>query len=83
MFALPVNFDQQRRKFFGGRERHRLVVHQQTAAPAGLNFAPQDDLAFGLTAHAIVLEPLEPRRRHANCHLCAQFRRRPRPETPP
>ena len=24
MFALPVNLDQQRRKFFGGGQRHRL-----------------------------------------------------------
>ena len=38
MFALPVNLDQQRCKFFRGRQRHRLVVHQQTAASAGLNF---------------------------------------------
>ena len=57
MLALTVNFDQQRCKFIGGRERHRLVIHQQSAAPTGLNFAPQDDFSLGL-ANTVALEPL-------------------------
>ena len=57
-----MHFHQAAGQRANGRQRDRLVIHQHPAAAARLQFAPQNQLAFVARRHAVLLQPIRPRR---------------------